>query len=124
MQLSTYDERIAALEKDAVAIKRDIIYKLDETNSATTIIKGVMGVLAQDVKIIKSQMKTIDIRLDGIDARLIGVEEQQEAQGQGIREINHRLDALEQSVNSRFEAQDKKLDQILLLLNKFTSNPE
>jgi chromosome segregation ATPase len=120
VQLPTHDERIAALEKDAASIKRDIAYKLDETNSAVTIINGVMGTLAQDVKIIKSQMKTMDIRLDGIDTRLARVEERQDEQGQGIREIKHRLDIIE----SRFETQDKKLDQVLQMLTTLTAKTD
>jgi chromosome segregation ATPase len=118
--LPTHDERIAALEQDAVTMKRDIAYKLDDTNSAVTIIKGVMGSLAQDVKIVKSQMKTMDLRLDGIDTRLARVEERQDEQGQGIREIRHRLDVIE----SRFEAQDKKLDQVLQMLATLTTKTD
>ena len=51
-------------------------------------------------------------------------------QGEDIREIRsnlaslgERLNTSDQSVNSRFEAQDKKLDQVLLLLNTFTAKP-
>ena len=43
----TYEARLATLEKDVAVMKQDIIYKLDETNSAVTIIKGVHG---QDIK--------------------------------------------------------------------------
>src|SRR5579884_4133943 len=122
--LSTYDERIAALEKDATTMKHDITYKLDETNSAVTIIKGVMGLLAQDMKVIKSQIKTMDFRLEGIDVRLARVEEVidtrlarveegQDEQGQDIKEINQRL-----------ETQDKKLDQVLGLLATLTAKTD
>jgi len=133
--LSTYDERIAALEKDATTMKHDITYKLDETNSAVTIIKGVMGLLAQDMKVIKSQIKTMDFRLEGIDVRLARVEEvidtrlarveevtdtrlarveeRQDEQGQDIKEINQRL-----------ETQDKKLDQVLGLLATLTAKTD
>ena len=59
-------------------------------------------------------------------------------QGKDIREmkvslgaLHERLDAFEQSVEnrfgvleSRFEEQDKKLDQVLLLLNTLTSKAE
>jgi cob(I)alamin adenosyltransferase len=104
--MSIYDKRLDAVEKDVTVMKRDIIYKLDDTNSAVGIIRGVMGAMAQDVKIIKSQIKTMDIQLDGIDTRLARFEEQQNIQGQDIKDINRRLDTF-----------DSKLDQILQLLN-------
>ena len=52
-------------------------------------------------------------------------------QGKDIREmkvslgaLNERLDVFEQSVTNRFEEQDKKLDQVLLLLNTLIPRPE
>ncbi len=80
-------------------------YKLDDTNSAVEIIRGLTGSVAQDVKVIKSQLKTMDIRLDGIDTHLARLEDQQGEQGQDIKELSRRLDTF-----------DKKLDQILHLL--------
>ncbi len=108
-KLSTYDERIAALEKDTAIMKRDITYKLDDTNSAVTIIKGIVGTMAQDVKIIKSQMKTMDIRLDGVDTHLVRLAEQQSEQGQDIKDMKRRFDMIDQ----RFTSLEGKLDQIL-----------
>ncbi len=104
--MSTYDKRLDALEKDVTVMKRDIIYKLDDTNSAVGIVRGVIGAVAQDVKIIKSQIKTMDIRLDGIDARLARLEEQQTEQGQDIKDISRRL------------------DQVLQILSTLTAQPE
>ena len=34
-----HEQRIAPLEKDAATMRRDIIYKLDDTNNAVTIIR-------------------------------------------------------------------------------------
>ncbi len=94
-------------------MKQNIIYKLDDTNSAVTIIKGVMGTLAQDMKIIKSQIKTMEIRLDGIDTRLARLEEQQNEQGQDIKDIKRRLDTF-----------DGKFDQVLQLLTTLTNKAD
>lgn len=51
-------------------------------------------------------------------------------QGKDIREVkvglaivNERLSAFERNVNSRFETQDQKLEQILLLLNTIIPKP-
>ena len=104
--MSNYDSRLASLEKDVTVMKQDIIYKLDDTNSAVTIVKGITGSLAQDVKLMKSQIKTIesqirtmDLRLEGIDTRLARVEEQQNEQGQDIKDVKRRLDGFDRVLN-------------------------
>lgn len=109
--MSTYESRVTAIEKDVSKIKQDITYKIDETNSAVTILKGVAGTIAQDVKVMRSQIKTMDLRLEGIELHLSRLEEQQVSQGQDIKDIRRRLDD-----------QDKKLDDILALLKSGRSD--
>jgi chromosome segregation ATPase len=122
--MAMYEERLTALEKDAVMMKHDIVYKLDDTNSAVTIIKGVAGTLAQDVKVIRSQMKTMDIRLDGIDTHLTRLEEQQNEQAQGIKDVKRHLDTLEEKFDQRFISLEGTLEQILRQLTSLTKKPE
>ncbi len=117
--MSTYDARLAALEKDTATMKRDIIYKLDDTNSAVTIIRGIVGNQEQDVREIKNQVKIVNVRLDGIDTRLEGLKEeiraikkQQDGQGQDIKEIKRRMDTFEE----KFEEHTILLTQILARL--------
>ena len=105
--MPTYDERLAALEKDAATMKRDIIYKLDETNSAVTIIKGVVGNISNDVRI-------VNMRLDGIDTRMARLGEQQNEQGQDIKAIKHRLDDFDQ----RFVSMETRLGEHTTLLTQ------
>jgi hypothetical protein len=117
--MPTQEERLTIVEKDIAVMKRDIIYKLDDTNTAVTMVRGVVGAIGQDTKVIKSQLKTMDLRLEGIDMRLAGVEERQDVQSQDFRDIKHRLDAhdkrfdtLEQKVdglNNRFDRLEKLL---------------
>jgi hypothetical protein len=61
-------------------------------------------------------LDTFDGRLDTFDGRL-------DTFGGRLDTFGERLDTIDQSVNSRFEAQDKKLDQVLLLLNTLTAKP-
>jgi len=110
--LSTYDERLAALERDAATMKRDIIYKLDETNSAVTIIKGIVGNVSNDIRI-------VNMRLDGIDTRMARLGEQQSEQGQDIKAIKHRLEDIDQrfvSLETRLGEHTTLLAQILARL--------
>jgi chromosome segregation ATPase len=118
--MSVYDQRLTALEKDTATMKRDIIYKLDDTNSAVTMIRGIVGNQGQDVKEIKNQLKMVNVHLDGIDTRLEGMKEevraikdQQNGQGQDIIEIKRHLYTL-----------DEKLEQILQQLAFLTKKPE
>jgi chromosome segregation ATPase len=131
--MATYDERIAALEKDAATMKRDIIYKLDDTNSAVTIIRGLLDNQQRDIREIKgdvrdirSDVRTINVHLDGVDTRLEGLKEevravkqQLDGEGQDIKEIKRRLDTFEERVEERFTSVEGMLAQILLRL----SNP-
>ncbi len=122
--MSTYDERLAALEKDAATVKRDIIYKLDETNSAVTIIKGVVGNISHDVRI-------VNLRLDGIDTRMARLEEQQNEQGQDIKAVKYRLEDIDQRFTSlegkidglegRFDRLEKLITDRLPLYNKIAA---
>jgi chromosome segregation ATPase len=132
--LSTYDERIAAIEKDTATMKRDIIYKLDETNSAVTIIKGIVVSQEQSLKELKNQVRVVDLRVEGLDTRLEGLKEeiraikaQQDVQGQGIKEIRYQQDVQGQrftALEERFTSLEGKFEQVLHLLTRLTDKVE
>jgi len=109
--MSTYDARLATLEKDVTVMKQDIVYKLDDTNTAVTMIQGVVGVQGRDLKYIINQVKGIDIRLEGLTQEVRAMGEQQHVQGQDIKDIKHHLDGLDQ----RFE---QVLQVLATLANK------
>ena len=124
--MATYDERIAALEKDAVTMRRDIIYKLDDTNSAVTMIRGVIGNQGRDVRDIKSEVRdirsevrTVNVRLEGIDTRLDGfkeeiraIKDQQDKQGQDVTDIKRHLDTFEEKVEERFTSLEQRFTSV------------
>lgn len=120
--MSTYDVRLAALEKDVTVMKQDIIYKLDDTNSAVTVIQGIVGVQGRDLKYLISQVKVIDARLAKSELQLEGltqevgtIKEQQEVQGQDIKDIKGRLDGIDQrlgGIDQRLDGIDQRLDGI------------
>jgi DNA repair exonuclease SbcCD ATPase subunit len=128
--MSTYDSRLAALEKDAIVMKQDIIYKLDDTKSAVTVITGVIGVQGRDLKYIINQVKGIDIRLEGLIQEVRAIDEQQHVQGQDIKDIKRRLDGIDQrldGIDQRFtsleEKFDKRFEQVLQVLATLTNKP-
>ncbi len=118
--MSTYDERLTALEKDAATMKRDIIYKLDDTNSAVTIIKGIVGSVSNDIRI-------VNIRLDGIDTRMARLEAQGNEQGQDIKAIKHRLDDFDQrftSLEGKIDGLENRFDRLEKLLTDRLPPPQ
>ena len=136
-----HEQRIAALEKDAATMKRDIIYKLEDTNSAVTIIRGIVGNQGQDIREIRNQVKIVNVHLDGIDTRLDGLKEeiraikdQQDGQGQDIKDIKRHLDALDgkqdgqgqdiKDIKRHLDALDGKFEQVLQLLTTLNDKAE
>ena len=142
--MSIYDTRLDALETEVAMMKRDIVYKLDDTNSSVTILRGVMGVQGRDLRFVINQLRGLDIRLEGVEQDVRAIKEVQDAQGHDILELkqsfvalngridildnrmdalsgrmdvlDNRIDALEKSFNGRFDSLEKKFDQILQLL--------
>jgi chromosome segregation ATPase len=129
--MATDAERVAALEKDAATMKRDIIYKLDDTNSAITILKGVLGNQGQDVKETKGRIRVIEAQLSEVTTRLEGIKEE-------VREVKERIGTLETklviiarrmdeqfaSSDARLASLEGKLDQALQLLTTLTHKAE
>jgi len=105
----TQEERLSAFEQTLTALSRDI----KDINHNETMLLGMSMKQGEDIREIRSNLASMSMK-----------------QGEDIREIRsnlaslgERLNTSDQSVNSRFEAQDKKLDQVLLLLNTFTAKP-
>ena len=73
----------------------------------TTILLGIVQSQGLDVKRAVQRLGVVEEHLNTLE-----------------QHMESRFEALEQSVNVRFETQDKKLDQILLLLNTSTSKPD
>jgi uncharacterized coiled-coil protein SlyX/tetrahydromethanopterin S-methyltransferase subunit G len=137
MSVLTYDARLAELEKDVTVMKQDIIYKLDDTNSAVTMIKGVVVGHERDLKYLINQVKGIDVRLAGAEIQVEGlvqdvrtIKGQQDIQGKDIKNIKQRLDGMDQrldgmdrrldSMDRRLDSLDRKFDQVLSILSMLT----
>lgn len=101
--MPTQEERLSAVEQVVTVLGkgiRDIHYN-------ETILLGLVSEQGKDIREIKISLGVLNERLDAFE--------------QGV---DNRFGTLEQSVNDRFEAQDQKLDQVLLLLNTLTSKAE
>jgi len=105
----TQEERLSAFEQTLTALSRDI----KDINHNETMLLGMSMKQGEDIREIRSNLASMSTKQDE-DIREIR---------SNLASLGERLNTSDQSVNSRFEAQDKKLDQVLLLLNTFTAKP-
>ncbi len=142
--MPTQEERLSALEQTVAVLNRGI---WDINHNETILlgmavkqgenIQGMMASLAtlnehfsiQDGRIdtLDGHIETLDGRIDTLDGHIETLDGRLGAFEQNVNNrfetLEGRFGTLEQSVDSRFEGQDKKLDQIVLLLNTLISKP-
>lgn len=118
--MPTQEERLSALEK----FQKEAAAHIRETEENTTILLGVIREQGRDIKRIFQHLETIDEHLETVDRGLETVDRRLEMVDGRLETVDRRLSTLEQHMEGRFEAQDKKLDQVLHLLTTLTSKPE
>ena len=108
--MPTQEERLSTLEQTVTVLSKGI----RDINHNETILLGLVSEQGKDIREMKVSLGALNERLDVFE-----------------QSVTNRFDTLEQSVNSRFEGQDKrfeeqdkKLDQVLLLLNTLIPRPE
>ena len=112
----TQEERLSAFEQTLTALSRDI----KDINHNETMLLGMSMKQGEDIREIRSNLASMSMK-QGEDIR--ETRSSLASLGERLDTFGERLNTSDQSVNSRFEAQDKKLDQVLLLLNTFTAKP-
>src|SRR6266849_2085356 len=100
--MPTQEERLTALEQAQAKFGEAI----NDLNHHVTILIGVASREEWDIRELKSSFRAIDGRMGSLEGRMGSLE--------------GRMGYLEGS----FETQEKKLDQVMLLLNTFTPKPE
>ena len=93
--MPTQEERLTALEQAQAKFGEAI----NDLNHHVTILIGVASREEWDIRELKGSFRAIDGRMGSLEGRMGSLED-------------------------RFETQEKKLDQVLLLLNTFTPKPE
>ncbi len=107
--MPTQEERLSAVEQAQVGVHEAV----SDLNHHVTILIGIVQKQEWDIREMKGSLRSIDGRLNSFESRFSSLENRFETQ-------EHRVESLEQAVNNRFGAQDKKLDQIMLLLTTLT----
>ena len=93
--MPTQEERLTALEQSQAKFGEAI----NDLHHHVTILIGVASREEWDIRELKGSFRAIDGRMGSLEGRM-------------------------GSLEGRFETQEKKLDQVLLLLNTFTPKPE
>ena len=125
--MPTQEERLATLEQSQANFGDSI----NDLNHHVTILIGIIQKQEWDIREIKNSLRAIDGRLSSFDNRL-GSFDSRLSSFDGrlgsfdsrLSSLDGRLSSFEQSVNSRFETQDKKLDQIMGLLTTLTTKSD
>ena len=105
--MPTQEERLSTLEQTVPVLRKGI----QDLNHNATILLGITSEQGKDIREIKVSLTVLTERLGSFEQNVNSRFETLE------QNVNNRFETLEQIGNSRFEMQDKKFDQILLLLN-------
>ena len=114
--MPTQEERLTALEQSQAKFGEAI----NDLNHHVTILIGVASREEWDIRELKGSFRAIDGRMGSLEGRMGSLEGH-------LGSLEGRMGSLEGrmgSLEGRFETQEKKLDQVLLVLNTFIPKPE
>ncbi len=144
--MPTQEERLSTLEQTVTVLSKGI----RDINHNETILLGLVSEQGKDIREMKVSLGALNEHLDVFEQSVsnhfgslehrfgslehrFGSFEQSVSNRFGSLEhrfgsfeqsVSNRFGTLEQGINSRFEEQDKKLNQVLLLLNTLIPKPE
>lgn len=104
--MPTQEERLTALEQSQVRFGEAI----SDLNHHVTMLLGVVQKQEWDMKEMKGSLRALEQNVQTLD--------------RNIQTLERNIQTLDRNINGRFEEQDKKLDQILRLLNTQASKPD
>jgi uncharacterized coiled-coil protein SlyX len=114
--MPTQEERLSTLEQTVTVLGRGI----RDLNHNATILLGVTSEQGKDIREMKVSLAALNEHLgdfeQSVNNHLGMLDSRIETLDGRVGALDGRIGTLEQSVNSRFEEQGKKLDQVLLLL--------
>ena len=123
--MPTQEERLSTLEQTVTVLSKGI----RDINHNETILLGLVSEQGKDIREMKVSLGAFNERLDvfeeSVTNRFGSLEQGINSRFNAFEQsVTNRFGSLEQGINSRFEEQDKKLDQVLLLINTLIPKPE
>ena len=117
--MPTQEERLTALEQSQVRFSEAI----SDLNHHVTILVGVIQKQEWDMREMKGSLRTLERDVQALDRNIQTVDRNVQTLDRNVQALEQNVQVLERNMNGRFEEQDKKLDQILLLVNTLTGKP-
>jgi uncharacterized coiled-coil protein SlyX len=114
--MPTQEERLTALEQAQAKFGEAV----GDLNHHVTILIGVVSREEWDIREMKISLRAIEGRLGTLEGSMGALEGRLGTLEGSMGALEGRMGSLE----GRFVTQEKKLDQVLLLLNTFTPKPE
>jgi uncharacterized coiled-coil protein SlyX len=108
--MATSEERLTTLEKTVALLQKSSSTGIQELNRNVTMLLGIASSQQLDIKEIKISLITVEERLDTMSQHIES----------GFESVGKRMETLE----GRFEIQEKKFDQMLHLLTGLTKKSE
>ena len=119
--MPTQEERLSTLEQTVTVLSKGI----RDINHNETILLGLVSEQGKDIREMKVSLGALNEHLDVFEQSVSNHFGSLEHRfGSFEQSVSNRFGSLEQGINSRFEEQDKKLNQVLLLLNTLIPKPE
>jgi uncharacterized coiled-coil protein SlyX len=122
--MPTQEEKLSTFEQAQVQVDEAI----KDLNHYVTMLIGNVKKHEWEIREMKGSLRSIDDRLtsleQGVNTRLGTLDARMGALEARVGALETHIGTFEQGVNTRFEAQDKKLDQILLSLAALTPKPD
>src|SRR6266446_1333166 len=118
--MPTQEERLSTLEQTVTVLSKGI----RDINHNETILLGLVSERGKAIREMKVSLGALNEHLDVFEQSVSNHFGSLEHRfGSFEQSVSNRFGTLEQGINSRFEEQDKKLNQVLLLLNTLIPKP-
>src|SRR6266581_5330785 len=102
--MPTQEERLFTLEQTQMSVNEAV----SDLNHHVTILIGIVQRQEWDLREIKGSLRAIDGRLSSLEGRFEAIDGRLNSLEGRFETQERRLESLEQSMNTRFEALDKK----------------
>src|SRR6185312_14302503 len=107
--MPTQEERLSSLDQSVAVLNRAIW----DINHHETMLLGMVMKQDENIREVKSSLAALSEHLNTFEQSVNGRFEALDGRVGALEQsVNGRFERLEQSMNSRFEGQDKKFDQI------------
>jgi hypothetical protein len=108
--MATQEERLGKVELSLDLFKTETVKAYQDLTMEFVMVKGLIEDSVKRSMMMRKQIEEVKNEINGEIAEV----------RQDIHTLEQGIETFKQSVNERFETQDQKLDQVLIMLSKLT----